>query len=328
MIIIDALLEQFDLPQFMEDNGYDLKPGKGKTKYLTTCPWCGKEGHFGFDPDKKIFGCFKCHKSGRSFELIKKIYGKSYVDTLELLKDGVDKRFINIAFLDMKIKEFKEFESLESRIKPMDLPSGYEPLRNRRIEYLDKRQITQDQVHYYKMGLCTSGFYKNRLIVCDVNDYQEPIYWIARDVTGLQPKSKKVLNPTIKEGEIGSGDILFNFSLAKSYPVGIIVEGVFDALWTGNNAMATYGYCLKVNHLSWLLKANFTEMVLLYDSDVIQESLEDNALLLSQFFHTRICKLPYGDPDEWPKDKLWEMINNAPPFSGDRLHKLKCEITI
>lgn len=323
---LDFLVEQFDLPEFMENRGYPLRYGSGNTRYLTTCPWCGKEEHFGFDPEKNIFGCFKCKVAGNSLKLIKKVYDKPMSELIEFLKTGVDKRYVNIDFLDSHIEVFKEQELIQAKIKPIELPEGYEYLYNKRIPYLDYRRVPQDQVNYYKMGVCLHGYYKDRLIVCDVNEKQEPIYWIARDITGRQ--KKKVLNPVVKEGAVGSGDLIFNFSLAKNYKIGIIVEGMFDALRVGNCGMATYGKGLKSHHIGWLLQGGFEEMVLLYDADVKDDELEKNALLLAQFFPTKIAKLPSGDPDSYDVPALWTFINQAKAYDGDKISKLRRELTV
>lgn len=164
---------------------------------------------------------------------------------------------------------------------------------------------------YYKIGLCIGGRYDMRLIVCDVNEDNQVIYWVARDVTGLA--KRKILNPAIDS--VGSGDILFNFHRAKQYNRCVIVEGVFDSLYVGDNAVATYGYGLKESHLYWLLQGNFDDVVICYDSDVSERDLERTAQLLMPFFKTRICKLTSGDPDEYPKDDLYRLIDAAPVYS-------------
>jgi len=327
-MIKNILLKNFDLLLFLRNHNYDYKFVGSKTQYLlSTCPFCGKEYHLGFCPESHWFGCYKCNEKGDSVHLIKKILGTTFLETLEYLKEGMEEGGANISVIENALGIIKPYSNLKDKVKPIAFPEGYIPLRDKRIPYLDQRGITQDQVQYYKMGVCLHGRYQNRLIVCDVNENQEPIYWIARDMTGKVPKSQKVYNPPSLNENIGSGDILFNFFLAKNYEVGIITEGVFDSLWIGNNGLATYGAGLKKHHMYWLLLGNFKEFILLYDPDVSDEKLEKNAVLLATFFNTRICKLTKGDPDEHSKEELTQLISNAPLFKPSRLDHISCEIS-
>lgn len=327
IILHDVLLEKFDMKVFLDSVGITLHRIGGRTQYfMDYCPYCGKSKHMGINFDRKTFGCFKCHTGGGYIKLLQKILNKSYVEVLEFLKTGVDGIRYNKVHIEATLNEMKEYECVESKIKSIEFPEGYVSLSNHRINYLDKGRtfpIPQDQVIYYKIGVCPTGKYANRIIVCDVNDKQEVVYWIARDISGKVHKSAKVWNPNAEVTKVGSSDILFNFYLAKNYSTGIITEGLFDALHVGNNGLATYGKGLKKNHIYWLLKAGFEELVLLYDADVPYEELDHSGCLLSQHFrNVKICKLPYGDPDEWPKDKLTEMINSSPKFVPSKLEIL------
>jgi DNA primase len=316
---VDKYLENFNIVEFLNNNGYKTKFMGGATQYITTCPFCGKERHLGVNPEKKTFGCYKCRIGGSFFKLIQQVYGKGFNETLEFIKSGLDDRKFDISFLNNMIDEGRHIDSLILNLKPISLPEGYIPLNDNRISYLDKRGVTQDQIRYYRMGICTTGLYKNRLIICDVNEKQEIIYWIARDMTGRVAKQDKVWNPNSEKVGVGSSDLIFNFFLAKNYSVGIITEGVFDALWVGNNGMATYGKGLKQNHLYWIFRAGFEKIVLLYDADVIYNELSECARRLSIYTNVAICQLEKGDPDEYPKDILTSLINNAPLFTNSNL---------
>ena len=315
--------------EFLSAKGFDPKYIGGRTQYfLNTCPFCDKIWHCGVNLDTKTFGCFKCHSGGNFVKLLQAILKKNFIEVLEYLKTGAGE-VIDIRYIDKLIKEIAPYQGIEEQIKPIALPEGYTSLYNKRIPYLDsgrKFPIPQDQVNYYKMGVCSEGHYKNRLVVCDVNEKQEPIYWVARDISGKVSKKDKLWNPNSEELSVGSSDILFNYYLARNYPTVVITEGVFDSIYVGNNAVATYGTGLKKNHMYWLLQGGFKEAVLLYDSDVKDAELEKSGVLLSQFFNTRICKLPSNDPDDWPKDKLNSLIQSCERFEPTKLLKVKLEL--
>lgn len=319
----NVLTQNLDITEFLESRDFELRYIGGKTGYLTDCPFCHKEEHFGVNTDTHRFGCFKCRKAGDYFTLVQKITGKTFSETIEFLKSGIDDRYFNIGFIDDLIKDLNSIKAPE--IKPCKLPVEYIPL-TAEIEYTQKRKIPLEQIHYYKLGICAEGHYKNRLIVCDVNENQEPIYWIARDISGLAIKKDKVWNPSSEYTALGSADILFNYSLAKNYSCAIITEGVFDSLWVGNNGVASYGKGLKQSHLHWLIQGGFEEVVLLYDSDVKYEELEKDGILLSQYFNTRVCQLPKGDPDDYSKADLAKLIAECGEFKPSRLNTLMGDI--
>lgn len=319
-------MERFDMETFLESAGYAIRRIGGKTaNLLSKCPFCSKEWHCGISFDRKTFGCFKCHQAGDFFRLLQKVLKLGFLDTVEFLKSGVSSVYVNVNYIDRVVGQFRKYESIEDRIKPIPLPEGYRNLHNKRIPYLDtgrKFPILQEDVNYYKMGICHSGFHVNRLIVCDVNDQDQIIYWIARDITGKVPKSWKVLNPSAEVTGVGSADLLFNYYKARNYKTGILTEGVFDSIHTGPCAMATYGTGLKESHMYWLLKARFEEIILLYDPDVKWDYLEDMAIQILQHIPVRICQLKDGDPDEHPRDVLWQYICSAPSFRGSKLDRI------
>lgn len=319
-------MERFDMQTFLISSGYRFKRIGGRTaNLLSTCPFCNKAWHCGISFDRKEFGCFKCKKFGDFFKLLQQMLGGGYLNTIEFLKLGVSSQFVNVNYIDMIIETYKECEALEARIKPVKLPEHYESLYNKRIGYLDTRSktpISQEQVHHHKMGVCWEGFHKNRLIVCDVNEKDEIIYWVARDITGQVPKSLKLLNPNAENLGVGSSDLLFNYFRAKEYESVVITEGVFDALYVGANAVATYGTGLKKNHIYWLLKARFKDVIILYDPDVKLEKLESTAREISQHMPCKICRLTTGDPDEYPREELLKLLSEAKVYTGSLVDRI------
>lgn len=320
-MIQDILVESFDILQFLDSRGFTLRYIGNKTGYLTECPFCGKEDHMGVNPDKHKFACYRCRTAGSVFKLIQKVSGKTFTETVEFLKSGLDDRYHNVNFFDDVLKDLKASESIEAKILPCKLPLEYLPL-NAQIPYTLKRKISLEQILYYKMGICREGRYKDRLIVCDVNESQIPIYWIARDLTGKADKGEKVLNPASEYTSLGSADILFNFSLANRYESGIVTEGVFDAIWVGNNGLASYGKGLKQSHTYWIIRGGFKKIVLMYDADVKTEELEQNAIKLAAYCDVHICKLPFGDPDDFDRPKLAKLVEDSPKFIPSKLNVL------
>lgn len=324
---IPLLMERFDMQAFLINSGYKTRRIGGVTvNLLSTCPFCNKEWHCGIQFNTQKFGCYKCKSGGDFFKLLQKILGTGYLNTIEFLKTGVSSQFVDVRYIDKLIETYRETEvALEAKLKPVALPEHYESLFNKRIPYLDTGRnspIPQEQVHYYRMGVCLQGFYSNRLIVCDLDDKSNVIYWVARDITGRVPKSWKLLNPNAESLGVGSSDLLFNYFRAKDHETVIVTEGVFDALYVGENAVASYGTGLKKNHIYWLLKARFKEVIFMYDPDVSMEYLEDSAREVAQHIPCKICKLTKGDPDEHSKEELNKLLLDSKVYTGSKLDRI------
>lgn len=313
---MDSLPPTFDLVSFMEANGFRMEHKGGAATYITTCPMCGKAEHCGVTPEKNLFGCFKCSARGNLIYLVAIVSHKSIYEVSKMFEEELDFKSLDLLQIELPAKE--EIKVKEK--KQILMPEGYQFLGDRRIAYLNKRGITNEQVHYYKIGVCEWGRYKNRLIVCDVDEKGEVIYWIARDMTGKA--KKKVLNPTLKYHGVGSAEIPFNFHLAKTYSTVILTEGVFDALYVGPNAIATYGACIKRGQRYLLASCHFGRVILLYDADINMEKLREQARMLASVYPVYICKLPEGDPDEYPRDQLYEFLEKSVLYKESELMEI------
>lgn len=316
------LLDKFDMKNFLEKRGYSIKHIGGVTEYmLNYCPFCNKEDHCGIQFSKKFFGCYKCGEKGDFIKILLKLLGLTYIQVLEFLKEGMEDEFIDLSYINLTIKAIKPYEVTEP--KPIKLPDYYEPLTHE-VEYTRKRGITLDQIKYYKMGICKIGKFRDRLIVCDIwGEEGFPIYWIARDITGKS--SKKVLNPNFEDYGVGSGKIPWNFHLTSQYKCGILVEGIFGALCCGNNAMASYSKTIKYEHLYWLIRAGFEELIFIPDYDVSEEEVDKNSRLLNQFLPVKTVKLPYGQPDNFSRQELNKFINNTDYYKGSKVDRLRTQ---
>jgi hypothetical protein len=47
--------------------------------------------------------------------------------------------------------------------------------------------------------------------------------------------------------------------------------------------------------------------------------LEKQASIIASVYPTYICKLPAGDPDEYPKDELFRHLDASMKYSGEAL---------
>tara|TARA_R110001583_G_scaffold75353_1_gene207639 strand:- start:14 stop:529 length:516 start_codon:yes stop_codon:yes gene_type:complete len=86
------------------------------------------------------------------------------------------------------------------------------------------------------MGYCKEGRYAGRIIIPSINNNGDCNYFIARSYVG---HGRRYLNPACGR------DIIFNELLVDWDEPIILVEGVFDAIVVGDNAIPILGSTLR-----------------------------------------------------------------------------------
>ena len=128
----------------------------------------------------------------------------------------------------------------------IDLPEGFASLSNKNVllsslparRYLQSRGLTTKDFVNWKMGFCVSGDFANRVIIPSFNMDGEVNYFIARAYTDDWMRYK---NPPV------SRDIVFNELFLDWDSDLTIVEGAFDAIVAGPNAVPILGSTLNEN---------------------------------------------------------------------------------
>jgi len=206
---------------------------------LFYCPKCKHHKRkFSINLEKGAFKCWICDYYGRSLRRLVRKYG----DFRTLQKwDKLNGREDITKFDDLFPKEIetellqridlpKEFVSLANE----DLPLAMMPALN----YLENRRITKKDIVRWKIGCCMRGEYNNRVIVPSFDEEGYVNYFVARTFNGAW---KKYLNPPV------SKDIIFNELYLDFDQELIIVEGIFDAIIAGPNAVPILGSTLREN---------------------------------------------------------------------------------
>ena len=103
-----------------------------------------------------------------------------------------------------------------------------------------------------------------------------------------------------------SSNVLYNFKGGKEC---VLVEGPFDALWTGGAAV--FGHFISKEQLFLLYSSGIKKVTLLFDQDVAFKFLLQEAKKLSKMFDTYIVLLEKGDPCDYSKQEIQNKIHNA-----------------
>ena len=206
-------------------------------EYLFHCPKCKHHKRkLSVNLDKDAFKCWICDYHGRSLRRIVRKYG----DFRTLQKwDKLNGREDITKFDDI----FSEDIEIE-QIQRLDLPQEFISLANEELplaitpalNYLDNRGITKKDILHWKIGCCMRGEYNNRIIIPSFDEEGYVNYFIARTFNGAW---KKYLNPP------ASKDIIFNELYLDFDQDLTIVEGVFDAVIAGPNAIPILGSILR-----------------------------------------------------------------------------------
>ena len=127
------------------------------------------------------------------------------------------------------------------------------------LKYLNSRGITQKDIRNWKIGYCTGGKYGGRIVIPSYNWEGDANYFIARSFVG---DWKRYLNPPVGR------DIVFNELYIDWDEEVVLVEGVFDAIVAGSNAIPILGSTLRENsRLFQQIVLNDTPVYLALDKD-------------------------------------------------------------
>ena len=234
---------------------------------LYHCPYCGHhKKKMSINFAKNAFKCWVCDTRGKNIYRIVRKFGDYQQRQRWLELDGrldlseFDKLFsaLNDERIEQTTELPPEFISLCNRYLPK---SSQRPL-----DYLRRRGVSDKDIFQWKVGFCKDGEYGGRIIVPSFNDGGDINYFIARSYVGHKWKYK---NPPV------SKNVIFNeLSIDWDEPL-VLVEGVFDAIVAGQNAIPILGSTLREN-------TKLFQAIVLNDSPVYLALDEDADKKVSQ----------------------------------------------
>lgn len=250
----------------LRDNikNFNFLPTGSDEEIRLCCPDCGENSyHLYFNTSKKLFNCKKCNYSG---------------------------------FCDVELDIFQEKRKEEKRKKfSGELPEFCKPLTKneknkvarKALKYLYGRGITYSDINFYNIHYCFYGEYINRVVFPFIRN-DELCYFVARTFTNAK---KKILNPTGQKE-------LFNIENAAKYGEIVLVEGVFDAIMTGDNAVAVLGHDISDYQCDILESYGIKDINVMFDPEVSLSEIEDLLIRIARKFRTvKYVQIPLGIGD-------------------------------
>lgn len=272
-------------------------------EHLFKCPYCKHHKRkLSVNVDKGVYKCWICDARGKKLSRIVRRFG-SFSEQEEWKTVSGETTDLN-DFDDI----FKE-EIHPTREQVLELPESFRSLCNIHkatgpMKYLKSRGLDEKDILKWKMGYCTKGDYKGRIIIPSFNTNGDLNYFIART---FRDDWRRYMNPA------ASRDIIFNELYVDFEEEVMLVEGVFDAL-KASNAVPLLGSTLREgSHLFKKIVKNDTPILLALDPDANYKSNSIKKLLLKYGIEVREVK--YSDDrdlGDMEKDEVTQMRIEAP----------------
>lgn len=199
---------------------------------------------------------------------------------------------------------------LDTRKAPKEIewPDNYSPLRpgtvrslcqRAAIRYLRNRGLTDEEIVSYRIGYCSNGFYKGRVIV-PITNGNEIVYFVARAISEAEPR--RYLNPPMPK--MG---VTFKTFIGKANRA-VVVEGVFDAISVAR-VLPSIALLSKNPTIEQIrLVGNLAEqLVVMLDADAVADALSLSEQL-SFYTNVRTVRLKKGDPANLTVEELHEIL--------------------
>jgi hypothetical protein len=277
------------LRRALNDQGY--YKGDEATFFCTNPSGC-KGGHhkrkLAINLESDVFHCWVCSWAGRSLLPILKTLGPTDQDYVDYLAENRGDKPDAAKVYD-KVR-------LPGEFRPLCVP-WQSPYYRQAIGYLADRGITSDDILTYKLGYCETGRYAERIIIPSFDEYGELNFFVGRAIWERQ--GLPYLSGVFEK------DIIFNDLLVDwSKPI-TIVEGPFDAIKSGTNAIPLQGKILSQKLLDKILVKKVKVFVAL-DTDAADVTIKIAEQLMKLGVNVNIIKLPikYKDPGEMTKEQM------------------------
>lgn len=342
--IINQIIEEVDIVDVV--GSYLSLTPKGKN-YWAVCPFHNDSNpSMSVSREKKFFKCFSCGTSGNVIGFVQKYEHISYYEAAAKLAVKIG----------IKIEEFDtpEYRKNKQYYMAMDEAKNfYQFYLNNTAEglkaklYLEKRNINQDIIDKFQIGLAPSSddYLHKALIEKNIGFIEQSDLGLVREkesgevydvfrnriifpiannegqVVGLSgriyldnDKNSKYLNS--QENDIfHKGEVLYNYHLAsleiKRLDEVYIFEGFMDVIAAAkagiNNSVATMGTALTKNHVKDLLSLT-QNIVLCFDGDEAGITATKKAAELFSSFNL----IPYAValPDGLDPDEYLQKYGN------------------
>lgn len=238
---------------------------KSRDEYLFACPFCKHHKRkLSINLTLGVYKCWVCDSKGKSLQgLVSRFAAPNQSKKWRQLNNQIDMSDPPNIFQVEEIPEEKQRLKLPQEfifLGGFNLP----PEARRPLRYLLERKVTVEDIRFYKLGFCSEGEYRNRIIIPSFDAEGYCNYFVGRT---YKDDSFKYKNPRV------SRNIIFNELLVDWEKPVMLVEGPFDAL-RARNSICVLGSTLNPkSRLFSKLVEKQPRVYIGFDIDAIQKSL-------------------------------------------------------
>jgi DNA primase len=294
--------------------GNGKRTSKGNVAYH--CPFCNHhkpklEINFTENKeDENPWHCWACDKRGRK---LKTLFNQTQatLDQINELKKLTKSR----DWVHEKI-------TLSSQV---ELPQEYLSILNNdnilakhALNYLKKRNLTEEDILKYNIGYCERGPYSNMLIIPSYNLKGKLNYFTSRSFK--KDSFLKYKNPDISR-DIVPFENMINWKL----PI-ILCEGPFDAIAIKRNSIPLLGKNIQNSLMKKIVTSTVTKIYIALDQDAMKQSLKFCEHLLNIGKEVYLVVLPGKDPSEMGFESFTKLIQTTQPLTQYKLMEKKLSL--
>jgi hypothetical protein len=211
-----------------------------------------------------------------------------------------------------------------------ELVGTYSPAGALGARYCVQRGILDYVAHEMRLGACSHGRFRGRLIFPVFDSGGRLVFYQGRATWPPKARERHIktlsVRTDVEAGEAGAGDVLLNLAYIATrgdWTRVAVVEGPVDCAHAWPDAVATFGKHISGRQIELLMRAGIREIDLCFDGDAM-ESMLRAAPMLADLFVVRLVEFPAGkDPGDLTKEQIDYCRGQAPIWgSGSRLQQI------
>lgn len=211
---------------------------------------------------------------------------------------------------------------------PPELPEAFESLSwdytgdvtaNPYVNYVRRRGASNDDVRFFRLGMCRTGDLRGRVVFPSFDDKGELNFYTARKID-QEAWGQSYMTPS------STKDIIFNDCLVDwTHPV-VIVEGPFDMLTVRRNAIPLQGKLLRPDsRLFERIVTSGVDVYLALDNDAMYDQVVMAHMLHRYGVNVHIVPLDgYKDINDMGREHFGRCLMDAQRYRDTDRVRLLC----
>ncbi len=204
---------------------------------------------------------------------------------------------------------------IEERPRCSTLPEGFTPfgLRGNTGEapyhtYLTRRGVTEQAMALYRMGYVASGDLAGRVVVPSFDAFGSINFWSARTIWNETRPTYKLPHAT--------KDIISNEHMVDWTEPVYLVEGIFDEVAIGAQAISLYGKFMQASLAQRLVERRPPIVYVCLDTDARREAMGLMRRLVGYDILCALVDLPAKDPGSMSEEDIKKAADDARAVTG------------